>query len=178
MAAERPSEERSLKLDDVVQRFNESEALLGQARQQLVSLLEAERASKARAQALSEAAQAVASYSARAERLLKEAERSVHLASETLEASARLLDGSELTDLKDAVRSLAATQAEQFQSTQAELAKLNATSLSLAATQTEQFQGTQAELAKLYAAISSLSQELTAVRKDQAWLRTRRLLRL
>ena len=157
MVGEEPGDDRSLKLDDVVRRFAEAESMLTQAHQQLVALLAAEQASDARAQALSETAQAVTSYSERAERLLGEGERSVRLAGDVLEAGVRLLDGSELAKLE---------------------ASISALGVQLTAALEVQSRATQDELAKINASIASLGEQLAAVRGEQSWLRTRRFLRV
>ncbi len=106
MAAEQPSGDRSLELDDVVRRFAESETLLNQTGQHLKSLLAAEEKSHARARSLSETARAVEDYSASAKHLLDEVKQNVGQASEILQAGARLLDSPVLTELSASVAPL------------------------------------------------------------------------
>lgn len=182
MAAEQPNSDRSLKLDDVVRRFAETESMLAQAHQQLTTLLAAEQASDARAAALSEAAQAVESYSARAERLIDQGERSMGVAGEALEAGARLLDGSELAKLEAVITALreqlTSALAEQSRATQDELATINAAVTSLAATQAAQTQAVQDEQAKVNDSVASLREQLASIREEHAWLRSRRFLRI
>lgn len=157
MVGEDLGDDRSLELDDVVRRFAEAESMLTQAHQQLAALLAAEQASGARAQALAETAQAVTSYSERAERLLAEGERSMRLAGDVLEAGVRLLDGSELAKLEESISSLGRQ---------------------LTAALAEQSRATQDELATINASIASLGEQMATVREEQSWLRTRRFLRV
>ncbi len=106
MAAEQPTNDRSLKLDEVVRRFAESETLLNQTGQHLKSLLAAEEKSDARARALSETARAVEDYSASARLLLDEVKQNVGQAGEILQAGARLLDSPALAELSASVAPL------------------------------------------------------------------------
>ena len=124
MALERPSDDRSLELDDVVQRFAASTALLEQVGQQLESLQISEAKSNARARSLSEAARAVEGYSASAKPLLDEVKQNARRANEILQAGARLLDNSALAELRAAVAALREAQAAAQAETQQDLVAL------------------------------------------------------
>ena len=106
MAAEQPSNDRSLELDEVVQRFAESETLLNQTGQRLKTLLAAEKESNDRARSLSETARAIEDYGASARLLLDEVKQNVGQTGELLQAGARLLDSPALAELSASVAPL------------------------------------------------------------------------
>lgn len=124
MAVEKPDNDRSLELDEVVRRFAESETLLNQTGQHLRSLLAEEQRSDARARSLSETARAVEDYSTSAKLLLDEVRQNVHRADEILQAGAKLLDNSALTELSVAIESLGTTQSSARREAKQELARL------------------------------------------------------
>ena len=131
MVGERLNNDRSLELDEVVQRFAEAETLLNQTGQHLKSLLAAEKASNARARSLSETARAVEDYSASAKVLLDQITQHVRLANEILKAGAKLLDSPALAELvvtarglDEQVSALRETQSRAQQETKREISKL------------------------------------------------------
>ena len=125
MAAEQPSSDRSLELDDVIRRFGESETLLNQTGEHLKSLLAAEEKSDARTRSLSETARAIEGYSASARLLLEEAKQNVRRADEILQAGAKLLDNSTLAELSVAVRALGEANSRAQQESKQGLSRLS-----------------------------------------------------
>ena len=89
----------SLGLDEVAERFAESEAVLREASAHLTSLIETEERSQTLAGSLSASATAAAEYNASAKALLDEAREALAHAREVLEAGSDVLSGSALADL-------------------------------------------------------------------------------
>ncbi|WP_028061005.1 DNA repair protein RecN [Candidatus Solirubrobacter pratensis] len=104
----------ALSLDDVSQRFADSERALGDARERLERLAGAQESVSASAASLREASNAVGEFARSATALIGELEQAQRQAREVLEAGAHFLDGTELRELKAAVGDLARTVDERL----------------------------------------------------------------
>ena len=97
------SDNESLTLDDVRKRFAESDATLRQIRYRLAGLADAQADAQASADSLREAAGVVTSFGTQAARLLDDLATAQRDARAALEATARFLDGSELTAMRESI---------------------------------------------------------------------------
>ncbi len=102
----------ALSLDEVSQRFADSEQALDQARQNLERLAQAEQLATAASGQLKETAQLIAEYARAAGQLVGELADTQRQAREVLEVGVRLLDGSQLRELSEVIAGLRRGQEE------------------------------------------------------------------
>jgi hypothetical protein len=111
----------SLSLDDVRTRFAESEEVLQLIRGRLAGLADAQVGALASAESLREASAVVASFGTQAASLLEELASTQRDARAALEATARFLDGSELTAIRESIEALRADIGHRLDEGEAEL---------------------------------------------------------